>query len=344
MSRVDAIRDRILSLVPAPSAAVTRAIAAEFGVTRQAVSHHVKALINAGMLDASGQTRARILMPKRRPLGEFRYRTSEVDEDRIWRRDVEPLLPGLPRNVVEIWHYAVTETVNNAIDHSQSDSIVVAVEALGHETRIHVADVGIGIFAKIQHALGLEAPEHAVLELAKGKFTTDPDNHSGEGIFFASRAVDTFSILANGLFAVHAEGSDGDWVFGEGDDSKRGTVVTMTLTDQSERRLGDVFDAYATPETDYVFAKTSVPVNLVSHGDARAVSRSQAKRLMARLERFRTVLLDFAGIDTVGQGFADEVFRVFVNANPEVEVLYTGANPEVEKMILRAKATHVRRQ
>lgn len=73
------------------------------------------------------------------------------------------------------------------------------------------------------------------------------------------------------------------------------------------------------------------------------MSRAQAKRLLDPANRSARLNLDFTGIETIGQGFADEVFRVFKNAHPEVEVLYTGANPEVEKMILRAKATHVGR-
>ena len=33
------------------------------------------------------------------------------------------------------------------------------------------------------------------------------------------------------------------------------------------------------------------------------------------LERFREVVLDFAGVDAIGQGFADEVFRVWARAH-----------------------------
>ena len=34
----------------------------------------------------------------------------------------------------------------------------------------------------------------ALFELSKGKFTTDPSRHSGEGVFFTSRMFDDFEI------------------------------------------------------------------------------------------------------------------------------------------------------
>ncbi len=35
-----------------------------------------------------------------------------------------------------------------------------------------------------------------------------------------------------------------------------------------------------------------------------------------RFERFQTVVLDFTGVEEIGQDFADEVFRVFQRAHP----------------------------
>ncbi len=67
------------------------------------------------------------------------------------------------------------------------------------------------------------------------------------------------------------------------------------------------------------------------------ITRSQAKRLMQRVERFRTVVLDFAGVTSIGQAFADEVFRVFANAHPDVELVPVHAVPQVQQMIRRAE-------
>ncbi|MBT5232008.1 MAG: STAS-like domain-containing protein [Methylococcales bacterium] len=51
---------------------------------------------------------------------------------------------------------------------------------------------------------------------------------------------------------------------------------------------------------------------------------------------FRTVILDFDGVDSIGQAFADEIFRVFAVRHPEIELIHTKANIKVTKMICRA--------
>lgn len=53
--------------------------------------------------------------------------------------------------------------------------------------------------------------------------------------------------------------------------------------------------------------------------------------------RFRHVALDFAGVHWIGQAFADEIFRVFARAHPEVELMPVHADPEVQQMIRRAE-------
>ena len=63
------------------------------------------------------------------------------------------------------------------------------------------------------------------------------------------------------------------------------------------------------------------------------MSRSQAKRILARVDRFKEVILDFEGVTHIGQGFADEIFRVFVKAHPDVRILHDHCTPDVEKMI-----------
>jgi hypothetical protein len=73
-----------------------------------------------------------------------------------------------------------------------------------------------------------------------------------------------------------------------------------------------------------------------AYGDDNLVSRSQAKRLLARVDRFRTVVLDFAGVDAIGQAFADEVFRVHANQHPEATLVEVNATPPVMRMVNRA--------
>lgn len=85
-----------------------------------------------------------------------------------------------------------------------------------------------------------------------------------------------------------------------------GTVVLMRLANDRQRTLQEVFVRFAAPE-EYTFSKTIVPVKLAQHEGEKLVSRSQAKRLTMRFERFQTVVLDFTGVEEIGQAFADEV-------------------------------------
>ena len=63
------------------------------------------------------------------------------------------------------------------------------------------------------------------------------------------------------------------------------------------------------------------------------VSRSEAKRLLANLEKFREISLDFRDVRSVGQGFADEVFRVFAHRHPGIVLRPEQASPAVLAMI-----------
>ncbi len=113
--------------------------------------------------------------------------------------------------------------------------------------------------------------------------------------------------------------------------------MNMELQNHTSRTLKKVFDEFTTDD-DYGFTKTVVPVELMRYGDDNLVSRSQAKRLLTRFDRFKVVVLDFSGVETVGQAFADEVFRVFTNQHPEIEIVTIQASSEVKRMISRARA------
>ena len=95
-------------------------------------------------------------------------------------------------------------------------------------------------------------------------------------------------------------------------------------------RLEAVFAEFAPAEFDYEFLRTQVHVKLLRQS---YVSRSEAKRLLANLERFRRIELDFRDVESVGQGFADEVFRVFAGRHPQIEFEVRHASPAVAAML-----------
>jgi hypothetical protein len=143
---------------------------------------------------------------------------------------------------------------------------------------------------------------------------------------------DHFAIGANKTHYGHKFGDEADWMMEWG---HAGTTVTMELSNHTARRSEKIFDPFASAEGDYGFNKTVVPVKLTQYGNDKLISRSQANRVVARLELFKTVLFDFAGVPTIGQAFADEIFRVFSNEHPNTSIPPTNANSEVRRMIRR---------
>lgn len=336
-SRSPEINQLLLAGVGAHPRDLVTWAARELQLSGARVSIQVRQLVAAGYLARSGTTRPLYsLGPNRR--FAHRYERSGLAEDRVWTRDLRPLLDGLPSNVLEIAHHGITEMVNNAVDHSDGQTVVVAMDCDPERLLLVVSDDGVGIFRKISRSLDLPDERLALLELSKGKFTTDPARHSGEGIFFTSRVFDHFQIDSGGLLFDHAHDETDDLLdeLDTGFDAP-GTAVHMEISRGSDRALRKVFDTYSSGPDDYDFAKTVVPVRLAKVGDENLVSRSQAKRLLQRVERFRVVVLDFSQVSTIGQGFADEIFRVFANQHPEVELIAVEAVPEVQQMIRRAE-------
>lgn len=331
------VRRFLIEHISAHPSDIVRVVIEKFGCTRQAVHKHMQRLVSEGAVVVSGQTRNKRyeLAPLVRWDKPYELRAG-LAEDAVWRTDVAPLLGKLPENVLNIWHYGFTEMFNNVIDHSDARHVTISLSKTAAGTTIDIYDDGVGIFKKIQRALGLVDERHAVLELAKGKFTTDPANHSGEGIFFSSRMFDRFVIASGEVYFSHEFDEKEDWIL-HASSASGGTLVRMSLHNHTARTLKKVFDKFTSDE-DYGFTKTVVPVKLMRYGDDNLVSRSQAKRLLSRFDRFKVVVLDFSDVASVGQAFADEVFRVFRGKHPEVEIVPLHTSSEVKRMISRAEA------
>lgn len=329
--RGEDIRTFIVAHVARYPGDIVRRTAEKFDCSRQAVHRHIQRLVEEGALLETGKTRSRTYALAQLSAWTQTYAVStNGDEGDIWLRDVRAQLEPLATNVLGIWQYGFTEMFNNALDHAEASSISVSVAKTAASSVVTIRDDGVGIFRKIQAALGLLDERHSVLELAKGKFTTDPQRHSGEGIFFSSWMFDHFSICSGSVWFSHQAKAPEDWIL-ETDESG-GTSARMELGNHTARSVSKVFKQFTSGD-DFGFTKTVVPVRMAQYGDDNLVSRSQAKRLIVRFEKFRTVVLDFKGVVLIGQAFADEVFRVFPLVHPEVELMSLNANKEVGQMI-----------
>jgi anti-sigma regulatory factor (Ser/Thr protein kinase) len=335
----EAFRKFLLDNVQQHPSALAQLAATYFKVSRQTALSHIARLVREGQLQATGQTRDRkytLVVHEARQVFDL---AETRDEEKVWRDFVSKHLEGLPENVLLICYHGFTEMFNNVIDHSESDGVFVKIEQSAKNVSIHIKDEGVGIFEKIKSRFGLDDHRQAILELAKGKLTTDPKNHSGEGIYFTSRMFDDFVILSGTLGFCHIMNEE-DWLIEDKGEVFMGTTVFMTIATDSKRTTVEIYDKHISDVdgNEFAFARTHVPLKLATSSGDSLVSRSQAKRVLKRFDRFTEVLLDFSGVESIGQGFADEIFRVFRQANPQISVRYINANENVARMIAHVTA------
>ena len=234
---------------------------------------------------------------------------------------------------MDICQYGFTEMLNNVIDHSLSDDAIISYTQNYCNVSMRIRDHGVGIFEKIQKDFKLADPRSALLELSKGKITSDKKRHTGEGIFFTSRMFDQFVITSGNLFYLRERIENDEWLIETNDviEDVRGTSIYMQISTDAQWTTRTVFDTYQ--DDNLRFRRTHVPISLGNYPGEQLVSRSQAKRILARFDQFSEVILDFTDVEDIGQPFADEIFRVFKNSNPEINIIAVRTNPNIDKMI-----------
>ena len=176
------------------------------GMTRPGVHRYLRPMLAAGQLSVEGRgpaTRYRAGAPTLAALHERAWPLAGLDEDRTWTEAWAALSakrPGLPEPARSLLRYGFTEMVNNAIDHSGAREVVTRL-GMTPSGRVYfdVIDRGVGALENIRRTLGLSDHLEAMQQLSKGKLSTQPERHSGEGLFFTSKAADHFELIANGL-------------------------------------------------------------------------------------------------------------------------------------------------
>ena len=327
--------ERIRGLIDRRGAVGNRDVARALRVS-PATSHRLlRALVLGGVLESHGKGPATRYGFRRI---RHRLRLAGLEEDRAWQRvaadvaTVRPLCADEARSL----QYAATEVINNAIEHSRGRSVTISVAfEFAGTTVTTVDDDGVGVFRRLCDDFGFASPHDAIVQLEKGKLTSDPSQHRGEGLFFSSKAMARFRLESQGVAWI-VDNVLGDSGIGPSTVG-RGTRVVLTTVRGRTPRLEDVFRAFTDPET-LRFTRTRTTVKLGALGSA-LVSRAEAKRLTERLTEFRHVTLDFSGVEVVGQGFCDEVFRVFARRHPEVALEPVGMSEAVSFMVGRARTS-----
>lgn len=308
-----------------------------FGISKSTAYNYVKELLSENLIRKSDEKDFPYELVTTRHV--FEYKTNgKLEEDRIFWKDISPLLDGLADNIHRAWYYAFTEMMNNAIEHSEAEKIFCVFMRDYLNISVYIDDNGIGIFKNIQQYVKKEKDEDITLDdcaalLLAGKFTTKQDNHSGEGIFFTSHLMDSFVIASSGK--MYSRNSFVDLRVAENQLFENGTTVGMRLSNHSKKVVSEVFNSFS--DENGIFIRTHIPIaHMFSNG--APVSRSEARRLLAMIAKFKEVTLDFSGVDEIGQAFAHELFAVSQrNENPPI-LHVQHANKAVMMMINRVTA------
>lgn len=336
------VRQLILKKIAKKQSVRAAEIVKETGFSREYINRFFRALVSEGKLILVGKAnqaqyvkpgrRARLVgatIITRRQLVNRNLREDEVLDEIEKSTNI---FYSVPQNIRRIMRYGFTEMLNNAIEHSGSKGIFVAVHRKPEALQFEVIDKGVGIFNNIRQKRKLKNVLEAVQDLLKGKQTTAPRQHSGEGIFFTSRVADILTIQSSAKKLIF-NNLVGD-VFIRDVKLAKGTRVIFSISLKSRQSLHQVFSRYSGEA--YGFSKTSVGVKLYELG-SEYISRSQARRILSGLEKFRYIILDFRGVKAIGQGFADEVFRVWRNKHADIKIEPKNMNENVEFMIKRVR-------
>jgi anti-sigma regulatory factor (Ser/Thr protein kinase) len=287
--------------------ALVDALAAHLGCTRRTAAAWLRRLVASGWLTAERRGRATRYRPGTMREVVRTYALEGLSEDVPWRCDFAPYL-DLPPPLLQMLRHAFTELVNNAVDHSGGTQVVVSLRQTATQAQLLVSDDGCGLFERLQGQFGIETPEAAVLELAKGRLTTDPARHTGRGLFYTLRLADVAMVHANARAYQRRQWEGSRWRTGRPLE-RAGTSVYLAIALDTDRRLADVLRTASIDGAGLGLQRVRLPLRLVAHGGA-LVSRAEARRVLARLGGLERVDLDFEGVDEVGHSFADELFRV----------------------------------
>lgn len=319
-----------------------------FNLTRQYASKLLSELVDEGKLIKIGSTRnAAYVLPEYADAHpdtiENRYskkfENKSLEEHRVLDDLERSFLPfkKLPENIKSIFTYAFLEMLNNAIEHSKTGVIHITVLLKEDELSFVIDDYGVGVYRNIMSKRHLNSEIEAIQDLLKGKMTTAPKLHSGEGIFFTSKVGDLFVLNSYGYQFI-ADNKIKDIFVKKVRGIKKGTEVSFKINTKDKHHLNDIFKKYTNlaEGSDHGFDKTEIRVRLYTMGGMH-ISRSQARRVLSGLEKFKIIVMDYDRVPMVGQAFADEVYRVFKEKRPDIIIQDINMNEAVKFMVERAK-------
>lgn len=324
--RKQTILQYILEKIAQKTPSLSKTVADTFGVNASTIHAYINEMLDKKIIEKKKRGEYELIDQ------EYHYQLSrkngDLDDDiYAYNACLCKHIETFSDNVKDIWSYTFSEMINNVMDHSCAENVHIVIKQNYLITTAAVLDDGVGIFKKIKEHFGFSSIDDAICELFKGKLTTDTMNHSGEGIFFSSRLMDEFLIVSDGrVFTINKY--DDSKVMDLPIENQHGTCVIMGLSNFSQKKAKEIFDAFS--DEDGGFTKTKISLKNIF--GTSPVSRSQAKRVSNRLDSFEEVIVDFTDVAWMGQGFAHQLFVVFAKNHPDISIIPVNMNEDVTKM------------
>lgn len=328
------VQNQIQKFIAKKKSFTSSELVAFLKVSRQSVAKHLKYMVRQGVISKKGSTRSAVygtqnVSKVKESVIHLVKKNKNLQEDLVFE-EIQFRL-GLRRKINKhafgAVYYAFCEMLNNAIDHSQSKTTKILFSVGLDDVKFEIQDGGVGIFDNIKKKFKLHSEYEALAHVAKGKQTTDPKNHSGQGIFFTSKIADKL-VFQSHQIEVAFDHVRKD-VFVKKIRRIRGTRVFFVISKNTKKVIKKLFEQYS--NQDYEFDKSKVIVHLSKNEGY--LSRSQARRMMMGLEKYKRIVFDFKGVNSVGQAFTDEVFRVFQMLYPHIQLGWINTNESVSFMI-----------
>lgn len=305
---------------------ISKSVSEAFSVNQNTIHTYINELVDENIIRRIKRGQYELVKDVHK--FELKRENGDLDTDTYaYYHCLEEHISHFDENVQAIWSYTFSEMINNVMDHSAASDVEIIVEQDYLNTSVMIYDNGIGIFKKIKEHFKFPSLDEAICELFKGKLTTDSENHSGEGIFFSSKMMDDFFIVSSGKIFTNNK-YDNSKIISIASEHIKGTCVIMSLSNYTHKKPHEVFDLYA--NVDGGFIKTKIPMKNIF--DTSPVSRSQAKRVCNRLEKFKEVVIDFEGVKWMGQGFAHQLFVIFAREHMDIQIVPINMNEDITKM------------
>ena len=323
------VRSYILKNISEHPDNIIKDTSVHFDISVQAVYKHIKFLLNEGKIYK--RSHARFALSSNNEKCFSLKISSALNPNQVWDTFLKDHFSNVRKNVYNICINGFIEVLKNAVKFSEGSSITIRFAQCSSIVSIWVTDNGTGIYEKIRRGHCYPDLRECAFQLSKGILSSSIDSSIGQSLYLISWCFDVFEICANGV-CYHKDLNNDDWYIGSKESSSSGTSVRMSIDINSERSLKDVCRDYRLKKNTG-FADTHILVDLAVFDEENFLSRTQARRILHKLNKFSKITLDFTNAKVVGNAFVDEIFRVFHEKNPDIELEYINANPDIEFMI-----------